>query len=175
VNVALLVLRLVVGLLFVGHGAQKLFGWFRGHGPRGTASWFESVGLVPALPLVIVAGTAELVGGALLATGLFLPAGAALVIAVMVAATLTVHWSHGLWNEHGGFELPLVLAAAAFALATLGAGTISLDNAFGIDWAGIWWGVAALAAGAFAGLVAVGTGAYWRRTHRPPHEVAHAA
>jgi hypothetical protein len=68
-NVALLVLRVIVGGLFVGHGCQKLLGWFGGHGPRGTASFFGGVGLAPALPLALLAGAAELVGGLLLGGG----------------------------------------------------------------------------------------------------------
>ncbi|HXF97746.1 MAG TPA: DoxX family membrane protein [Gaiellaceae bacterium] len=173
-NVALLVLRIVVGALFVGHGAQKLFGWFRGAGPRQTASFFESVGFAPALPLAILAGLAELVGGALLAFGLFVPAAAALLIAVMTAATVAVHWAHGLWNQDGGFEYPLVLATAAFTVAALGPGTISLDNAFGIAWSGLGWAVAALLVGLVAGLGAWALRRF-ARVRRPEEQLARAA
>ncbi|HWQ23411.1 MAG TPA: DoxX family protein [Gaiellaceae bacterium] len=164
-NVALLVLRLVVGGLFVGHGAQKLFGWFGGQGLKGTASAFESIGLKPGVPLALVAGLAELGGGALLASGLFLPAAAALLVAVMAAATVSVHWPHGLWSTNGGYELPLVMATAAFALAAIGPGSVSLQDAFGWEWAGLWWAVAAALAGVLAGLTAVGLGRVWQRTH----------
>ncbi|HXG75008.1 MAG TPA: DoxX family protein [Gaiellaceae bacterium] len=173
-NVAILVLRLVVGGLFVGHGAQKLFAWFGGHGPRATASFFESAGLVPALPLVIVAGSAELVGGLLLAAGLLTPLAALLIAAVMSAATVAVHWRHGLWNANGGFELPLVMTACAFAIAALGPGTIALDEALGIDWSGLWWAVAAVLAGALGGLAATALGRFWQRT-RSRQPLAHAA
>ena len=65
-SIALPVLRLVAGALFAGHGSQKLFGWFKGHGLNGTGSFFESVGLTPGVPLAFLAGSAELAGGLLL-------------------------------------------------------------------------------------------------------------
>lgn len=173
-NVALLVLRLVVGGLFAGHGAQKLFGWLGGQGPRGTASAFESVGLKPGLPLVLGAGLAELLGGALLAFGLFLPAAAALLVAVMTAATVSVHRPHGLWSANGGYELPLVMATVAFALGALGPGSISLENALGWEWAGLRWTVAAALAGGIAGLATVGLSRVWQRT-RDRQPLAQAA
>jgi len=89
VELALLVLRVVVGALFVGHGAQKLFGVFGGHGLAGTAGFFESIGLRPGRLHAPAAGVAELGGGALIALGLFTPLGAMLIIAVMVAAVAT--------------------------------------------------------------------------------------
>lgn len=173
-NVALLVLRIVVGALFVGHGAQKLFGWFRGAGPKQTASFFESVGFAPALPLAIAAGAAELVGGALLAFGLFLPAAEALLTAVMVAATASVHWRNGLWSQNGGYELPLVMVAAVFALTALGPGTISLENAFGVEWSGLGWAIAALAVGAIAGYGSWALRRVWR-AQRAEDQLAQAA
>src|SRR4051794_10175758 len=128
-NLALLVLRLVVGLLFVGHGAQKLFGVFGGHGLKGTAGFFENIGLRPGSRHALGAGLAEFGGGALLALGLVTPLAAALITAVMLAAVLTVHAANGLWSTNNGFEYNLVLAAAAFALAGAGAGDWSLDHA----------------------------------------------
>src|SRR5947209_11495377 len=90
-NLGLLVLRLVVGFLFVGHGAQKLFGVLGGHGLRGTAGFFESIGLRPGNVHATAAGLLEFVGGILLALGLLTPVGSAAVIAVMPAAVLAVH------------------------------------------------------------------------------------
>ena len=166
-NLALLTLRVIVGGLFVGHGCQKLFGWFGGHGPKGTASFFEGIGLRPALPLVVLAGTAELAGGLLLGLGLFVPVAALLLVGVMVTATAAVHWKNGLWATEGGFEYPLVLAAVAFAVAVLGPGSISLDHAFGIDWAGVRWAVGAAILGALGGLSAFALTRITRRTQRP--------
>src|SRR3954470_1308770 len=96
-DLALLVLRIVVGGLFVGHGAQKLFGAFGGHGLAGTAGFFENIGLRPGMLHARAAGAAELVGGLLLALGLFTPFGAAALIATMVAAIVTVHYAKGVW------------------------------------------------------------------------------
>ena len=163
---ALFVLRVIVGGLFVGHGSQKLFGWFGGGGPKGTSSFFESVGLMPALPFALLAGTAELVGGLLLGFGLFVPAAALLLVGVMTTAIATVHWKNGLWVTAGGMEYPLVLATVAFALAALGPGSISLDNAFGIDWAGLEWALGATAVGCLGGLIVVALGRFARRTQR---------
>jgi putative oxidoreductase len=165
-NVAVLVLRVVVGGLFIGHGSQKLFGWFGGHGPKGTASFFENLGLRPALPFALLAGTSELVGGLLLGFGLFVPVAALLLVAVMTTATAAVHWRNGLWVTAGGFEYPLVLGSVAFAVAAIGPGSISLDDAFGIDWSGLGLAVAAALIGCLGGLIVVALGRFARRTTR---------
>jgi putative oxidoreductase len=128
----LFVLRVVVGLLFVGHGAQKLFGWFGGDGLFGTADFLRSLGLRRALLWAVVGGLTELVGGLLLALGLLMPLGPLAIIAVMLVATVTVHWTNGLWAENGGFELPLTNMAIALALALSGPGAFALDTALGI-------------------------------------------
>src|SRR5436190_1798264 len=102
-NIGLLVVRIVVGLYFVGHGAQKLFGVAGGHGPTGTGQFFESMGMRPGKLNALAAGTAELSAGVLLALGLLTPLAAALVTAVMVVAIATVHIGKGFWNSDGGF------------------------------------------------------------------------
>src|SRR5690349_22594713 len=96
-DVAVLILRVIVGVLFAAHGAQKLFGWFGGHGLTGTGGFFESAGIQPGKPAAAAAGIAELAGGALFAAGLLTPAAAMLIIAVMTVATVSVHWHQGLW------------------------------------------------------------------------------
>jgi putative oxidoreductase len=156
-ELGLLVLHVVVGLLFVGHGAQKLFGMFGGHGLAGTAGFFESIGLRPGRVHAIAAGLAEFVGGALLALGLFTPAAAALIIATMTAAVITVHASHGPWVTEQGYEYNVVLIAAAFALAGAGAG-YGLDDALNLDMSGTGWALGALAAGVLGGIGAVVSG-----------------
>ena len=154
-HLGLLVLRLVVGLLFAAHGAQKLFGSFGGHGLKGTAGFFEMIGLKPGHIHAMAAGTMEFGGGLLLALGLVTPIAAAALIAVMTAAVITVHYQKGIWSTNGGFEYNLVLAAVAFALAAIGAGHWSLDHAFGISVHGTVWGIGALVAGGLGGVGAV--------------------
>jgi putative oxidoreductase len=157
-DLAVLVLRLVVGPLFAAHGAQKLFGVLGGGGLEGTAGMFDSIGLRPGWLQARAAGTAELVGGLLIALGLFTPFAAAALIAVMVAAIVTVHAPNGIWNTNQGYEFNLVLIAAVFALAGIGAGAWSLDNALGFDLHGPIWAIAALAAGIIGGIGTVISG-----------------
>jgi putative oxidoreductase len=154
-DLALLVLRLVVGLLFVGHGAQKLFGVFGGGGLEGTAGMFDNIGLQPGWLHARAAGTAEFLGGALIALGLFTPFAAASLIGVMTTAVITVHARNGIWNTNQGYEFNVVLSAAVFALAGIGAGAWSLDNAFGFDLHGAIWAVAAIAVGIIGGVGSV--------------------
>jgi putative oxidoreductase len=158
VDLALFVLRAIVGLLFIGHGAQKLFGAFRGGGLDATASNFEQVGLRPGRLHATAAGLAETGGGSLLALGLLTPLGAIAVIAVMTAAVMTIHLPNGVWVSENGFEYNLVLGAVAFALVAIGPGSWSLDDVFGIDLAGVGWAFAALAAGLLGGMGAVLSG-----------------
>jgi putative oxidoreductase len=157
-DLAVLVLRLVVGPLFAAHGAQKLFGVLGGGGLEGTAGMFDNIGLRPGWLQARAAGTAELVGGLLIALGLFTPFAAAALIAVMVAAIVTVHAPNGIWNTNQGYEFNLVLIAAVFALAGIGAGAWSLDNALGFDLHGPIWAIAALAAGIIGGIGTVISG-----------------
>ena len=157
-DLALLVLRIVVGLLFAGHGAQKLFGAFGGGGLEGTAGMFDNIGLRPGWLHARAAGTLEFAGGALLALGLFTPFAAAAIIAVMTAAVITVHAPNGIWNTNRGYEFNLVMAAAVFALAGVGAGAWSLDNALGFDLNGAVWAIGALVVGVIGGVGTVLSG-----------------
>ncbi len=116
----LTVLRAVIGVLFVGHGTQKLFGWFGGHGLEGTGQFFESLGLRPGRRHAMAAGAAEAGGGAALALGLFTPAAAATLIGVMSQAIRTVHLKNGPWVTDGGYEYNLALIATLVALADVG-------------------------------------------------------
>jgi putative oxidoreductase len=164
-DIALLVLRVVVGLFMAGHGAQKLFGSFGGHGVEGTAGFMDSLGMRPGRRNAVAAGSAELVGGVLLVLGLLTPLGSALIIAVMVVAIATVHAKSGPWVSDGGFEYNAVLIAAAFALAGAGPGEISLDDALGWmpDITGTGWAFLALAAGVLGGIGALVAGRGARR------------
>jgi putative oxidoreductase len=142
-----LLLRLIVGGLFVGHGVQKLFGWFDGPGLDTTAQGFEHLGLRPGRPNAIAAGAAEAGGGALLAAGLETPFAASVLVATMLTAIHRVHASKGPWVTNGGYEYNLVLIAAALALAEVGPGPLSLDAARGRERSGSGWAFAALGTG----------------------------
>jgi putative oxidoreductase len=152
-DTGLLILRVVVGLLLMGHGAQKLFGWFGGHGIEGTGGFFHSLGFRPGKLFATVGGMTEFFGGLFLALGLFTPLAAAAIIAMMFNAATSVHVKNGLWVTDGGVEYTLVIGAAAASIAFTGPGAASLDNAFGWDLAGEQWGIAALALGLLAGIL----------------------
>jgi putative oxidoreductase len=153
-NLALFVLRVVVGGLFAAHGAQKLFGSFGGHGLAGTGQFFEQLGLRPGRRHATIAGVSEFGGGLLLVLGLLTPLAAAAIVGVMTVAILTVHAPKGWQNAEGGYEYNVVLATTAFALAAAGAGGWSIDQAIGFD-GGEGWGLAALAAGVLGGIGAL--------------------
>lgn len=152
-GLGLLVARVIVGLVMAAHGAQKLFGWFGGHGLEGTGGFFESLGYRPGRAFAVLGGATEFAGGLLLALGLFTPLGAAAAIGMMLNATASVHWPK-VWVTDGGFEYPAVLASAAAGIAFTGAGAYSLDNAFDLDLGGAGWGLAAVGLGVAAGVVA---------------------
>jgi len=152
-SVGLLILRLVVGLTLAAHGAQKLLGWFGGHGLAGTGQFLEQLGFRPGRFHAAQAGIVEVVGGLFLAAGFLTPVAAAAVVAVMLVAGVSVHLKGGFFLQGGGYEYTLVLGAAALALAFTGPGPISLDQALGVSWSGETWGLGALAAGVIGGAV----------------------
>ena len=131
-ELGMLVLRLVVGALMFGHGAQKLFGWFGGYGLAGVGGFFESqFRLRPGKFWAFLAGVSEAGGGLLLALGLLTPLGSIGIIAAMVMAIILAH-SKRLWAQDGGSEYLLVLIAASLTVALAGPGAWSLDAALGI-------------------------------------------
>ena len=148
----LLLLRLFVGLLFAGHGAQKLFGWFGGGGPQGTAAFFASIGYRAPAAMAVLAGISELAGGLLLATGLLTPVAALLLANMMLNAIATVVFPKGFL---GGYEFEFTLLTVAVALAATGPGEISIDDAIG--WAdnitGIAWASLVLGAAIVVSIV----------------------
>ena len=133
-------MRALIGALFIGHGTQKLFGWFGGHGPEGTGQFFESLGLRPGKQNAIAAGVAETGGGALLMTGVAAPLAGTALHSVMTSAIHHVHAEKGPWSSEGGWEYNAVLMAAVFALVEERSGT--------------GWALASLAAGVGSSLVA---------------------
>ena len=150
----LLLLRVVLGLTMFSHGAQKLFGWFGGHGPRGTAGFFDSIGYRPPLAMAVLAGLAES-GGLLFAAGFVTPLAALGIGVVMLNAIAAVHWKNGFFNGNGGYEFPLLIFTAAVAVSAIGPGRFSIDRAIGWDdnISGLWWGVGVLGAAALIALV----------------------
>jgi putative oxidoreductase len=150
-EIGLLVLRVVLGLTLAAHGVQKLFGWFGGPGIAGLGSWLETIGFVPGRRQAVMAGLSEAGGGLLLALGLLTPLAAAVALAVMAVAGISVHWKAGFFATQGGYEYTLVIGLAALSLAFTGPGALSLDSLLGLELAGARWGLAALAAGAIGG------------------------
>ncbi|WP_433803386.1 DoxX family protein [Actinomycetospora sp. CA-084318] len=146
-KIGMAVLRLVVGLLFVGHGMQKLAGWFGGGGIDGTAQGFEAMGIRPGRDNAVAAGLSEAGGGALLAAGLATPLAATMVSGAMGSAVYHVHKDNGPWVSQGGWEYNAVLTAVVFAVAAAGPGELSLDHAFGIERSGPAIALAAISAG----------------------------
>ena len=171
-DVTLLVLRLVPGLLFIGHGLQKLVPGrysprlLAATGPGPMSGAFESMGLRPGVVAVVLAGLGELAGGILVAAGLVTPLGTAILAAVMTTAILAVHLKKGIWSTGGGFEFPLLMLTAVYAVSALGPGSLSVDAWAGIsNWAGIHWDAgnaaragAAVGVGAAAGLLTMAFG-----------------
>ncbi len=143
----LLLLRLVVGGTMFSHGAQKLFGWFGGGGPRGTAGFMGQLGFRAPLVMALSAGLGE-AGGLVFAAGFLTPLAALGIAIVMINAITLVHWSKGFFNGNGGLEFPLTLLTVAVAVAATGPGRFSVDRALGWDdnLSGVWWGVGVLGA-----------------------------
>ena len=151
-DVGVLVLRVLVGVTFSLHGFQKLFGWFGGGGPIGTARWFASLGFGDGRVAARAAGTGEVAGGLGLAVGLLTPLAALAMIGTMTTAALVNNAEHGFWSVNKGWELNGYLIAVAAAVAITGPGRISLDAALGLlGWSGIVSGVGVLILGMTAG------------------------
>ena len=131
-SAGLLILRIALGGLFFVHGAQKLFGWFGGHGLAGHAGFMESLGVRPARLMGLVSALGEFFGGSGVLFGFLTPIAAAGLIGSMAVAIIKVHWPRGFFNHDGGIEFPLILAVTAFVIGLIGAGRFSLDRVFGL-------------------------------------------
>jgi putative oxidoreductase len=126
---ATLPLRIALGVIFMAHGGQKLFGWLGGHGLSSTATFFAAkLGLAPGLLWATLAGIGEFGGGVLVLLGLFTRFGALMIAIVMGVAIAKVHW--GSFFLPRGIEFTFALLAAAVALLIAGGGKFSLDG---------WW------------------------------------
>jgi putative oxidoreductase len=131
-DLALVIVRLVVGLTFAAHGAQKAFGWWNGPGMPGWQGVMERLGFRPTGLFAAVSMAAELGGGLLLAVGLLTPLAVAALVGQSVVIILKSHLPRGFWNRDNGFEFPLSLAAGIVAIGLMGPGGVSLDAAFGL-------------------------------------------
>jgi len=120
------VLRLVIGAVFVAHGAQKLFGIWGGPGLPGTATFFAQLGLEPSYPLAVLAAGIEFGGGLLLIVGAYTVVASLALIFQMLVAIWTVHLPHGFFLPNG-YEFNLTLIAALACLALTGPGALSVD------------------------------------------------
>ncbi|MBN0044877.1 DoxX family membrane protein [Streptomyces actuosus] len=155
-DLGLLLLRLGTGGVLAAHGAQKLFGWFGGHGIEGTGRFMESVGYSPGKVSATAAGLAEAGGGALLALGLATPAAGAAAAGAMAGAA-SVHTPNGFFNQEGGYEYAASLGLTAAGLAVTGPGRLSLDHALGHTADRGWMAPFAFGATGLATAVIVGT------------------
>jgi putative oxidoreductase len=151
IDFGLLVLRLLIGGLFVAHGTTKFTQRFGGFGLDNATGAFAQFGYRPARAHAVAAGTTELAAGAALALGLGTPLAAAAIVAVMLNAIATAHLGKGLWYWNDGWEYQLTLLVVAAALAFTGGGEASLDAALGWDLADWAWGTSALVAAVVAG------------------------
>lgn len=157
-SLGLLVIRLALGSMLVAHGCNKTFG---PGGLRGTAGWFESLGLRPARLHAVVAATTEIAAGTMLALGLVTPLACTAFVGLMVVAALTDHRGKGYFVFKGGNEYTVLVALVAAGLAAAGPGEVSLDHALRFDPAGLAWFLVAVFGGTAAALAFLAT------CHRP--------
>jgi putative oxidoreductase len=158
-NSGLLLLRIVIGLTVVAHGAQKLTAL------EHAAKAFEGLGFVPGRRNALFAGVTEVGGGLAMALGLATPAAVAVVVAVMLVAG-AVHVKNGFFLQNGGYEYTLVLGLTGLSVAFTGPGRYSLDACLAPNLAGVEWGLIALALGLVGGGLQLAT----RRPATAPHK-----
>ncbi len=131
-DIGLAILRIGVGLLFIGHGSQKLFGVFNGPGLDGAAGMFQKMGVQQPRSVATAVALTELTGGAGLALGLLTPLACGAVAAVMLGAIALAHWPR-FWVTEEGIEYPLVNLLIATLFGFAGPGGWSLDAAIGSE------------------------------------------
>lgn len=125
----LTVVRILVGIIFVAHGSQKLFGAFGGYGLEGTGQYMASLGLTPGYLMALLSGSAEFFGGLGLVVGLLARPAALVLAATLVVAIFSVHIHNGLFMANNGYEFALALLGGVVAVLIEGAGKLSIDRA----------------------------------------------
>ncbi len=133
INAGLLILRIVVGLILAGHGAQKVLGWFGGTGMTGWVGAMNRMRIRPAVPWAWASALAELLGGLAVAFGFLSPLGSFAIAGSMLVAIALVHWPRGFWVSKGGYEFNLLIIGTVASLAVIGPGSYSVDHLFGIN------------------------------------------
>lgn len=128
IDLAMLLLRVTVGSIFIAHGAQKLFSWFGGYGLEATGEWMASINLTPGYLMAWLAGAAEFFGGLALLLGLLTRPAALITALTMLVALFAVHWTNGFFLSNNGYEYALTLLVASLVLLLQGAGKYSLDR-----------------------------------------------
>jgi putative oxidoreductase len=131
-SIALLIVRVIMGLGLAAHGSQKLFGWFGGYGLSGTGGFFDKIGFRPGRLFAFAAGLGEFAGGLLTAFGLGGALGPVMIVCVMLVVIGAVHLTKGFFSDKGGWELPAMYACVALAIAFAGNGRFSIDAALGL-------------------------------------------
>ena len=150
-DTAMLLVRLTIGTLFIGHGAQHALGWFGGYGASGTGAWLESFGFRHGRRLAIALGASEIAVGILFGAGFLVPLAAAGIVGIALAAAMTDHAGKGPWVWKNGYEYVLVLGVVAAAVVFAGPGTASLDHLLGLTMSGTGWGIGAALTGLGSG------------------------
>ncbi len=132
-NLSFLILRVTLGIVIFPHGAQKLLGWFGGHGLDGTLGFFnQQLGIPTLIALLVIAG--EFFGALGLITGFLTRLSAAGMAAIMLGAVITAHWNNGFFmNWSGkqageGFEYHILVLGIATVLILYGGGKLSVDQ-----------------------------------------------
>lgn len=132
-DLGLLLLRVVIGLTFAAHGAQKLFGWWGGAGWDGWKAVILRLGFRPPALFAAISVAAEVGGGLLFAVGFLTPLAGLVLIGQEVVIIVKSHWRRGFWNRDNGFEFPLALFAGTVAIVLTGPGAASVDGQLDID------------------------------------------
>ncbi|GAA0435725.1 DoxX family protein [Lentibacillus halophilus] len=130
--IGFLIIRVIVGLYYSAHGAQKAFGWFGGNGPGKTGAFFDKIGVRPGKTMALLIGISEFIGGILFLLGLLMPLAALLFVIPMIGAIKTVHGKNGLFVDKGGIEYNVVLIAVALGITLSGPGLLALDTLYNI-------------------------------------------
>ena len=165
-DILLLVLRVVLGLLFFGHGTQKLFGWWGGRGIEGTSKMLASLNIQPDKFWALIAGLGETLGGLGLVLGLYTPIAGALIVSVMLMAIIKVHWKNGLWNSNRGMEYQLLNIAVASVVGLSGPGLYSLDSLLNISYPMPWTFIIAVVLGILGVLAGLGSSVVTGQTQK---------